>query len=174
MSVAGNAASVPPMENYRGSRTGVRRTLLSVGLAVVLIGATHALLVSCGGGSQQQASNEPAPSPAPSPAPETTSTTTTTTTTTTAAGDPVAGEKIYKLRCTPCHGPLGKGDGPLGKSLNPKPRDHTSAYMKTRTDAELLNVIMNGKGAMPGWVKTKVLTEQDARNALAFVRTLAK
>ncbi|MGH2358935.1 MAG: c-type cytochrome, partial [bacterium] len=127
-----------------------------------------------GGGGSQQASNEPAPpanEPAPAPAPETTATAAASA----GAGDAAAGEKIYKLRCTPCHGALGKGDGPLGKSLNPKPRDHTNGtYMSTRTDAELLDVIMNGKGAMPGWVKTKVLTEQDAKNALAFVRTLGK
>jgi mono/diheme cytochrome c family protein len=161
------------MKTDRSSSTGVRRTVLSVALAVVFVGASHALLVSCGGGSSQQsASNEPAPStqPAPAPAPESSATAAASS-----AGDVAAGEKIYKMRCTPCHGLEGKGDGPLGKSLNPRPRNHTdAAYMKSRTDAELLEVIMNGKGAMPGWVKTKVLTEQEARNALAYVRTLAK
>ncbi len=162
-----------PMTKERGSSRRVCRALISAGLAAVIFGATHALLVSCGG-SQQSASNESAP-PTTQPAAAPESANAAAPAAAAGAGDVAAGEKIYKLRCTPCHGPLGKGDGPLGKSLNPKPRDHTnSAYMTSRTDAQLLEVIMNGKGAMPGWVKTKVLTEQEARNALAFVRTLAK
>ncbi|MEO8603407.1 MAG: c-type cytochrome [bacterium] len=34
-------------------------------------------------------------------------------------------EAIFKSRCTMCHGPGGKGDGPAGAALNPKPRDMT-------------------------------------------------
>src|SRR5882672_7133702 len=60
------------------------------------------------------------------------------------------GEKVVKERCVLCHGEGGKGDGPGGAALNPKPRnwtDHT--YMGTRTDEDLYGVIFNGKGAMP-------------------------
>jgi mono/diheme cytochrome c family protein len=148
-----------------------RRSLLGLTLAVVFVGATHALLVSCGGGSQQQTTTqEPATGTTPEPAPAATDTGAMAAA---GPGDVAEGQKIYQLRCTPCHGPQGKGDGPLGKSLNPPPRDHTNgSYMNSQTDEQLLNVIRNGKGAMPPWGNT--LSEADMRNVLAYVRSLSK
>jgi mono/diheme cytochrome c family protein len=161
-----------------------RRSLLGLALLVVCVGATHALLVSCGGGSKPASNTEqntPSTSATPAPAPTDTSSSAASSSAGGAAGGPLAGadvaagEKIYKLRCTPCHGPQGKGDGPLGKSLNPKPRDHTNgAYMKSRTDAQLIEVVTNGKGAMPAWGKTGTLSPTDIKNVVAYVRTLAK
>jgi mono/diheme cytochrome c family protein len=148
-----------------------RRSLLGLTLAVVLAGATHALLVSCGGGSQQQTSTEqPATGTATEPAPAPAETSGTMAA---GPGDAAEGQKIYQLRCTPCHGAQGKGDGPLGKSLNPPPRDHTNgSYMNAQTDEQLLTVIRNGKGAMPPWGNT--LSEADLMNVLAYVRSLSK
>lgn len=33
------------------------------------------------------------------------------------------GGKLYQTNCALCHGPEGKGDGPAGAGLNPKPRN---------------------------------------------------
>jgi mono/diheme cytochrome c family protein len=33
------------------------------------------------------------------------------------------GKKVFQMNCTMCHGPEGRGDGPAGASLNPKPRN---------------------------------------------------
>lgn len=33
------------------------------------------------------------------------------------------GQQLYKTNCAMCHGAEGKGDGPAGGSLNPKPRN---------------------------------------------------
>jgi mono/diheme cytochrome c family protein len=33
------------------------------------------------------------------------------------------GKGLYETTCSPCHGPDGKGDGPAGATLNPKPRN---------------------------------------------------
>lgn len=33
------------------------------------------------------------------------------------------GKQLFTQNCQMCHGPEGKGDGPAGASLNPKPRD---------------------------------------------------
>jgi len=85
------------------------------------------------------------------------------------------GEQVIKERCELCHGASGKGDGPGGAALNPKPRDWTNgAYMTTRTDDDLYDVIYNGKGSMPAWGKTGILTENEIRSALMKVRTYAK
>ena len=33
------------------------------------------------------------------------------------------GKKVFAQNCATCHGPEGKGDGPAGMALNPKPRN---------------------------------------------------
>jgi mono/diheme cytochrome c family protein len=33
------------------------------------------------------------------------------------------GQSVYKTNCAICHGDQGKGDGPAGAALNPKPRN---------------------------------------------------
>jgi mono/diheme cytochrome c family protein len=116
-----------------------------------------------------------------------TSTSTTTTTETTpapstgtdstaapAAGEVsmALGEQVVKERCVLCHGESGKGDGPGGAALNPKPRNWTDdGYMSTRTDDQLYEVIFNGKGSMPAWGKTGILNETQIRSAIMKVRT---
>lgn len=82
------------------------------------------------------------------------------------------GEQVVKERCVLCHGESGKGDGPGGAALNPKPRNWTDhAYMGTRTDDQLYDVIYNGKGAMPAWGKSGILNESQIRSAILKVRT---
>lgn len=103
------------------------------------------------------------------------------TTTTTTASDSSAkpgevslamGEQIVTEKCVLCHGQSGKGDGPGGAALNPKPRDWTDhAYMGTRTDDQLYDVIYNGKGSMPAWGKSGQLNETQIRSAILKVRT---
>ena len=81
------------------------------------------------------------------------------------------GAQVFAKRCVLCHGVDGHGDGIAAKGLNPKPRNfHDQAYMKTRTDAQLLEVIHKGKGAMPRWEGQ--LSEAEIRAVLAHVRAL--
>jgi cytochrome c5 len=131
------------------------------------------VLAGCGGnnaneGSSTTAETETTPAPAP-------------TGTSGMAGGATGevslavGERVIKERCELCHGASGKGDGPGGAALNPKPRDWTDgAYMTTRTDEDLYDVIYNGKGSMPAWGKTGILTENEIRSALMKVRTYAR
>jgi mono/diheme cytochrome c family protein len=82
------------------------------------------------------------------------------------------GEKVVQERCVLCHGESGKGDGPGGAALNPKPRDWTDhTYMGSQTDDQLYQVIHDGKGSMPAWGKTGILTEAEIRSAILKVRT---
>lgn len=57
---------------------------------------------------------------------------------------------IYLGTCVGCHGINGKGDGPTGKSLTPKPRDYTDPFwQKSVTDDYLRKLIVDG-GAKHG------------------------
>lgn len=58
-------------------------------------------------------------------------------------------EEIYKSRCNLCHGPTGKGDGPAGAALNPKPRDlGDAAWQKSVTDEHIEKIILGGGTAV--------------------------
>jgi len=143
-------------------------------LSLVALGAALSLaIVGCGKSADQQNTSSTA-------APESSPPATSQTATTPAAdqGDTsheamvTLGNQVYQQRCALCHGPAGKGNGPAAAGLNPKPRDHTdAAYMNSRTDAQLLDVIHNGKGNMPAW--KNVLTEREMRAVLIHVRSLA-
>lgn len=58
-------------------------------------------------------------------------------------------EEIFKTRCTPCHGPLGKGDGPASKGLTPKPRNFSAAdWQKSVTDEHIEKIVLYGGTAV--------------------------
>jgi mono/diheme cytochrome c family protein len=82
------------------------------------------------------------------------------------------GKPIYKKLCASCHGPHGKGDG--YKILGPDPADLTSPLTQKKTDRELLTTIHKGKPNrnMPAWDRR--LSEQEARDVLAYVRSLSR
>lgn len=68
-----------------------------------------------------------------------------------AAAAPAGGpQELFASRCTPCHGPSGKGDGAAAAALNPKPRDYTNKdWQASMTDEALKKVIVGG-GASVG------------------------
>lgn len=89
-----------------------------------------------------------------------------------AAGDARKGKTVYEKSCVLCHGPQGRGDGPVGKTVTPPAADFTSAASKKRTDAELLATIENGRPptAMVGWKGQ--LSEAEIQDVLAYVKSL--
>jgi mono/diheme cytochrome c family protein len=89
-----------------------------------------------------------------------------------------AGSAIYQKACAVCHGPMGKGDGAIVKSLKPeatKPPDLTDAEWKHgSTDGELFAVIHDGIGPkfeMKG--QAGKLSDPDIWNLVNFVKTLS-
>ncbi len=91
-----------------------------------------------------------------------------------AAADAAAGQKIYGTYCVACHGASGKGDGPAGQVLTPKPRDLTLA--KAKGDDYLKKVITQGgaanglSAAMPPW--GAALKPADVDAVIAYIKTL--
>jgi mono/diheme cytochrome c family protein len=86
------------------------------------------------------------------------------------SGDVARGKTLFVRNCASCHGPKGKGDG--YRLLGPNPANLTSPSTTKKSDADLLKTIHDGKPNMPPW---KVhLSENQTRDVLAYVRTLAK
>ena len=87
------------------------------------------------------------------------------------SGDMARGKVLFVKYCTGCHGPQGGGDG--YKFLNgPSPANLTAPSTRKKSDADLFKTIHDGKPNMPPW-KVR-LSEKEARDVLAYVRTLAK
>ncbi|HTP00469.1 MAG TPA: c-type cytochrome, partial [Anaerolineales bacterium] len=85
-----------------------------------------------------------------------------------------AGQALYEAHCVVCHGTTGKGDGPLGKTLIPRPADLTiHAVPGVHTDGQLYDWITNGfpGSAMPAW--RDGLSDTDRWNLVNFIRTMA-
>jgi len=99
------------------------------------------------------------------------------------AGDAAAGKTIFDTNCSSCHGPLGKGDGPVGAALQPPPRDFSVGDFKydtdgdgeTGTEADLENIITKGAaayGGSPLMAPWPMLSETDQQNVIAYIRSL--
>jgi len=101
------------------------------------------------------------------------------------AADAAAGKASFEANCASCHGPEGKGDGPVGAVLDPKPRDFsvgdfkydTDKDGKPGTDADITNIIKNGAAAYGGnamMAPLPHLSDDEIANIIAFVRSLKK
>lgn len=173
MSARATGASFPSMTTSHDVPARSTRPLSLIAFLVVLGALANALLIGCGGSksestSQQSATDTPPAETSARPAMGS------------GAGDDsvsaeiAAGMEIYVQSCSLCHGKEGKGDGPGAAGLNPKPRNHTDGtYMNDRSNAELIDVIENGKGQMPAWGKGGVLDKNQIRHVIAYLRTLA-
>ena len=93
-----------------------------------------------------------------------------------ATADSIAtGQALYQKNCVACHGSLGKGDGPLGRTLFPPPADLTAhAVQGLHTDWQLYNWISTGYpgSQMPAF--STQLTDIQRWDLVNFIRTLAK
>lgn len=78
------------------------------------------------------------------------------------------GAAVYKAKCASCHGPDGKGETAIGKSM--KLKSLASADVQKTTDADLTKVISDGKGKMPAY-KGK-LSADEIKALVTYIRTL--
>jgi mono/diheme cytochrome c family protein len=91
-----------------------------------------------------------------------------------ADGEPAKGKMVFEKLCVVCHGAQGKGDGPAGLMMTPRPADFTSAKIKSKPDSELLGSIQDGRPptTMPAFKEQ--LSAQQISDVLAYVRSLGR
>jgi cytochrome c6 len=75
---------------------------------------------------------------------------------------------LFKSKCAACHGADGTGSA-MGKKLGA--HDFTSADVQKMSDAELGDIITNGKNKMP---KYGSLKPEEVKELVAYIRTLKK
>jgi sulfur oxidation c-type cytochrome SoxX len=79
--------------------------------------------------------------------------------------------EFYQNTCARCHGEKGDGKGLIAIYLDPYPRDLTkAAFMNSKSDDRLLTAIKEGVAgtSMAPW--GRVLTDEQVRSLLAYVR----
>jgi cytochrome c6 len=81
--------------------------------------------------------------------------------------DSAASSATFRTKCAMCHGPDGSGSA-VGKSMNVP--DLRSPEVQKVPDAQLAQIISDGKGGMPSFKGS--LSEDQVHSLVAYVRTL--
>ncbi len=81
-----------------------------------------------------------------------------------------AGKSIFQIQCSVCHGEKGKGNGPAGVSLHPKPADLTSEKVQQQSDAAIFWKITTGNSPMPSFKLS--LTDRQRWELVNYIRSL--
>ena len=75
---------------------------------------------------------------------------------------------LFKSKCAGCHGADGTGSA-MGKKMGA--HDFTTAEVQGMTDAQLTDIITNGKNKMPKYASLK---PEEIKGLVAYIRTLKK
>jgi mono/diheme cytochrome c family protein len=83
------------------------------------------------------------------------------------------GRELYGQLCAACHGVQGRGDGPLARTMVPRPSDFRLHMVEGHTDAQLFDWLSNGvpDTAMQGFADQ--LSVEDRWNVLNYLQTFA-
>lgn len=82
------------------------------------------------------------------------------------------GKAVYEIRCAPCHGSTGTGDGPAAAALEPKPRNFRDpSFWHGRTRTSLRLTVEQGRpGTMMSPFKG-VLTDAEIDGVVRYVES---
>jgi len=86
------------------------------------------------------------------------------------AGNANNGKTLFASKCASCHGPEGEGKDAIAKMFKVQMKPLGSKEVQSLTDAVLKKDIVEGNGKM----KPVKVTDAEAADIIAFVRTLAK
>lgn len=122
------------------------------------------VLAGCGGGQNSSGANEDASlAPVPSEYAGLTNPL--------GAETAAEGAEVFRTNCEMCHGPQGRGDGPAGQSLDPKPKDLAQLQMQAGDDF-LFWRISEGKPGTSMVAFKGILSEEQIWQTVSFIRTL--
>lgn len=76
----------------------------------------------------------------------------------------------YAQRCLGCHGPSGRGDGPIAAAL-PNPIPDFRITVKQKSVIQIRSVIKRGRGVMPAF--EPALQKYEIQDMVRFVRILS-
>ena len=79
------------------------------------------------------------------------------------------GKKVFETFCFVCHGPEGKGDGPVIPKF-PAPPSFVSGPVKDYPEGRIFHVVTKGYGLMPSYA-TQISAEDRWKLAM-YVKTL--
>lgn len=80
--------------------------------------------------------------------------------------------ELFQRQCVACHGKKGKGDGPAAAAMSPRPANLADPErLGELSDEELIDVLTNGKGAMPSF--GALLGPEEIRALVAYLRELS-
>lgn len=80
-------------------------------------------------------------------------------------------DALYAERCFNCHGPGGRGDGPVAAALPVQPPDFR-ATVQTKSNGQIRRIIAEGAGIMPAF--DPALRPAEINDMLQMVRFLSR
>ena len=87
-----------------------------------------------------------------------------------------AARELYRVNCAMCHGPEGRGDGPLAQHFEKAgvspPVDLAGERVKARNEGQLFWVLTNGLGNMPAF--GRLITAGDRWQLVGFVQSVGR
>jgi mono/diheme cytochrome c family protein len=84
------------------------------------------------------------------------------------------GQEVFLGSCAQCHGPDGRGDSNIGRSMDPPAMDLDSPHVQHWSDAELFWIIQNGVRltGMPSWKSS--ISENDTWKLARFIHSIPR
>lgn len=80
-------------------------------------------------------------------------------------------DALYAQRCLNCHGPYGRGDGPMAASL-PVPTPDFRDTVQRKSNSQIRKVIADGRGVMPAF--DPALRPAEINDLLQMVRFVSR
>jgi mono/diheme cytochrome c family protein len=95
------------------------------------------------------------------------------------AGNGGTGHETFQKYCSSCHGPVGAGDGPVGKTLpqGTIPSFKKASFKYAQTDEKMSELIRKGGGAVglsPLMPAHPTLKDEEITALVEYVNTLSK